>query len=488
MERDSELAECFLSMLGADFERDYWERAPLLALRTELPPALRKLFNAEDLPKLSATLAGMGVSPQVMRNGESCRPREICWDLLEGGSIILNKVDTFWPPIGRLCASLRERFLHVFAVMYISPRNTRAVPAHSDDQDVFVLQLAGSKAWSVYGAPVELPYSHEQVGKQELLDDAGVRELAGPPLITAELTPGSLLYMPRGFVHEARATTAGMSAHITLTVQTSDLNWMTFVRDGLHALHKERVAARMPLALDPQLGGYGAVVAGAYERAGGANGDTTNGGVALGSRMTEEESRAVASGVAVGGSGGRGVTMGAAAHGAREADVSDGGDSGGGTDADAQTVEAAFAAYHELTDATSQDAERAFELGMLSLRRKLASLNESQDRWISRLETVAQGRAGALPAMLRCVDGAHLSMAVGQRRPRGAPVLLQCVLKEQGHQIPFNAGLSAALEVIVAVGKRGAAFAPSDLPEADAYEQVSLCARLLRLGLVCSTE
>ena len=98
-----------------------------------------------------------------MREGTRCEARELCRDFLEGGSIIVNKIDTLWPPVGRLCAALRSRFLHVFAVMYLTPRASRAVPAHSDDQDVFIVQLAGEKAWTVYGSPVELPYTHEQV-------------------------------------------------------------------------------------------------------------------------------------------------------------------------------------------------------------------------------------------------------------------------------------------------------------------------------------
>ena len=44
--------------------------------------------------------------------------------------------------------------------------------------------------------------------------------------------------------------------HVTLTVQSSDLNWSAFVRDGLAELHRRRNEARLPLPLDPGFGGY----------------------------------------------------------------------------------------------------------------------------------------------------------------------------------------------------------------------------------------
>ena len=92
-----------------------------------------------------------------------------------------------------------------------SNRFNQAVPAHTDDQDVFVLQvaaygglqpgrraaawlqprdqhvlppqLAGCKHWRVYRPPLPLPYSHEQLGK----DHASplTSEMLGDPILEA---------------------------------------------------------------------------------------------------------------------------------------------------------------------------------------------------------------------------------------------------------------------------------------------------------------
>ena len=48
------------------------------------------------------------LEPQLMRDGNRCEPREILRDYLDGGSAIINRVDQLWPPIGRLCATLRR--------------------------------------------------------------------------------------------------------------------------------------------------------------------------------------------------------------------------------------------------------------------------------------------------------------------------------------------------------------------------------------------
>ena len=134
-------------------------------------------------------------------------------------------------------------------VMYSTPRGShrpfrRTRRPGRDHPTARRLQIG---AWRVYGSPIELPYTHEQLGKKGPID----MQSLGKPLLQTELTPGSVLYMPRGFVHEARATEGGSSLHITLTVQTSDLCWRTFVRDGLIALHKSQEACSLSLSSPP---------------------------------------------------------------------------------------------------------------------------------------------------------------------------------------------------------------------------------------------
>ena len=67
--------------------------------------------------------------------------------------------------------------------------------------------------------------------------------------MTVEMYEGSLLYLPRGVLHEARAEASEGSLHVTLTVQTSDLNWAELMMDGLYELHRQHSPLRHALPL-----------------------------------------------------------------------------------------------------------------------------------------------------------------------------------------------------------------------------------------------
>jgi ribosomal protein L16 Arg81 hydroxylase len=82
---------------------------------------------------------------------------------------------------------------------------------HRDDADVFVVQTAGSKTWRV----------HEGVADGRW----GPGPVSGDPpaeVLHTELSAGEVLYIPRGFAHQAVAG-AGLSAHLSVTVREVDL-------------------------------------------------------------------------------------------------------------------------------------------------------------------------------------------------------------------------------------------------------------------------
>jgi hypothetical protein len=139
---------------------------------------------------------------------------------LNGCSVVLNHGDLLSPWIAALCLDLQKSFPHAYANCYLTPPNSQAVPPHADDRDVLVLQLVGSKDWQVYeNVPVPYPYPHEQVGKDGL--PVPLEVLEGPTSISTTLRPGDVLYMPRGFVHQAKCTQS-LSFHVTIALATHD--------------------------------------------------------------------------------------------------------------------------------------------------------------------------------------------------------------------------------------------------------------------------
>lgn len=139
---------------------------------------------------------------------------------LNGCSVVLNHADLLSPWIAALCEDLQKTFPHAYANCYLTPPNSQAVPPHADDRDVLIIQVVGAKDWQVYkSVPVPHPYPHEQVGKDGMHVPSTVLE--GPVAISTTLRAGDVLYMPRGFVHQARCTDSA-SFHVTVALATHD--------------------------------------------------------------------------------------------------------------------------------------------------------------------------------------------------------------------------------------------------------------------------
>jgi len=176
--------------------------------------------------------------------------------LLNGASCVVNHAEYVWQPFTKLCRELRSKLLHVYCNSYVTPPVSQAVPAHADDRDVFILQILGRKHWRVFGTPpIKFPYSDEQVGKNV---DIPSSVWDSPPAIDCVLNPGDVLYMPRGFVHEAHCPAETSSWHATLAVATHDWSWTkvfaSTIAEAMDAEASARWRAAVPLTLGGHLG------------------------------------------------------------------------------------------------------------------------------------------------------------------------------------------------------------------------------------------
>ena len=143
---------------------------------------------------------------------------------LDGCSCLQNHADLLSPTLAKICLDFEETFPNVYGNTYLTPPNSQAFRPHADDRDVFVLQLWGQKDWKVYErVPIPYPYAPEQVGKDGL--EVPPQVLEGPKCIEATLSKGDVLYIPRGYVHEASCSTDDMSFHVTIAIPTFD--WTT---------------------------------------------------------------------------------------------------------------------------------------------------------------------------------------------------------------------------------------------------------------------
>lgn len=117
-------------------------------------------------------------------------PEQLLGLYRKGATLVLSHTDRMIPSIHALCHSMsRELGFAVWGNMYITPPGGSGFAKHTDDHEVFVLQLHGQKAWSVY-------------------------EAVGTPTLV-EMKAGDALYLPRGVEHSA-ACNVSPSVHLTL--------------------------------------------------------------------------------------------------------------------------------------------------------------------------------------------------------------------------------------------------------------------------------
>ena len=135
--------------------------------------------------------------------------------LAMGASLVANAVERVAPEVRALTDMLAERFAgSAGANLYCSFQGVQAFASHCDLHEVFAIHLAGEKVWRIYEnraeAPLVGPGTDEAA--QRLIDAAKGRVLA-----EVTMRPGDLLYIPRGFYHDALASSAE-SLHLTLGV------------------------------------------------------------------------------------------------------------------------------------------------------------------------------------------------------------------------------------------------------------------------------
>eukprot|EP01065_Artemidia_motanka_P002621 TRINITY_DN11243_c0_g1_i2.p1 TRINITY_DN11243_c0_g1~~TRINITY_DN11243_c0_g1_i2.p1 ORF type:complete len:380 (+),score=63.36 TRINITY_DN11243_c0_g1_i2:60-1142(+) len=152
--------------------------------------------------------------------------------LTEGFTVVLNRIETRTAVLRKLCANLEERLgVPTGANIYVTPRVTGRVSQgfdpHFDPHDVAVVQVSGSKKWSVEWPPPLPCLPRKDQDRRIVGFSDGHKE--GPRRQTFVLTSGDVLYLPRGTVHaaEVSAGAAEHSVHVTFSFEASSRTFET---------------------------------------------------------------------------------------------------------------------------------------------------------------------------------------------------------------------------------------------------------------------
>ncbi len=134
----------------------------------------------------------------------------------DGHTVVLQGLHRLWPPLIDFAGALTAELGHPVQInAYVTPSGSQGFAAHYDVHDVFVLQIAGHKRWTVHD-----PVHVDPLRTQPWTDHRqAVRERAGEqPAMDTVLEPGDMLYLPRGYIHSAEAM-GDICAHLTVGVQ-----------------------------------------------------------------------------------------------------------------------------------------------------------------------------------------------------------------------------------------------------------------------------
>lgn len=129
----------------------------------------------------------------------------------QGCSVVLNDVDSLTPGMQAVSDALEGAGLgKAQANVYISWQSHKAFPAHYDTHEVWAVQVEGEKYWNIWEGRAEWPIPHPVFRAH---DQAHHESAKGRLREKVLLKTGDLLYLPRGWYHDALAE-APSSVHI----------------------------------------------------------------------------------------------------------------------------------------------------------------------------------------------------------------------------------------------------------------------------------
>ena len=247
-----------------DFAERHWGRAPLLRRGTDAG-AFRDVLDLDGVDEL---LSRRGMRTPFLRLakdgavvdsrsftgpagagaeiGDQVRDDAVAALFADGATVVLQGLHRTWAPVIDLTTRLAAELGHPAQCnAYVTPPRSRGFCAHYDVHDVFVLQLAGRKHWTVHP-----PVHPDPLRNQPWNDHATAvrRRAAEEPALDLVLEAGDVLYLPRGWLHSAAAED-DVSAHLTVGVHVVTRYALVEALAALVADDAD-LRASLPLGLD----------------------------------------------------------------------------------------------------------------------------------------------------------------------------------------------------------------------------------------------
>jgi bifunctional lysine-specific demethylase and histidyl-hydroxylase NO66 len=231
--RDRPALDRVVSVGASEFAREYWDERPLLSSAVS-PDGFADLFSEQAVDELVSRrglrtpFLRVTKDGQVLPGGRFTAPGGIGASIadqvdedkvlelfVDGATLVLQGLHRVWPALVEFTSQLSTDLGHPCQVnAYVTPAQSQGFSAHYDTHDVFVLEIAGEKRWQIWEPVLSRPRAAQPWTDYRTEVEKRASE---EPVIDTVLRPGDALYLPRGFLHSARAL-GGTTIHLTVGI------------------------------------------------------------------------------------------------------------------------------------------------------------------------------------------------------------------------------------------------------------------------------
>jgi ribosomal protein L16 Arg81 hydroxylase len=233
-----------------EFQARFYERAVCVVRRGQ-PSYFDSLLTIDHLDRVLTT--GLARHPEItlVQNEKTITSNEYVDDsgrvdpvratrlFRQGATIVFTHLHQRIPSLGRLCEALERAFSSRMQTnIYLTPPAAQGFAPHWDTHDVFILQIAGTKHWTIYDTRIALPLQNQHFDRTV--------DSTGPITMEFTLEPGDVCYIPRGAIHAARSSD-DTSLHITTGLLA--FTWTDLLLQAVVAAGMSDVALRQNLPI-----------------------------------------------------------------------------------------------------------------------------------------------------------------------------------------------------------------------------------------------
>ena len=234
--RSADLSDSFDDLMTLDAVDE------LISERGVRTPFVRMAKDGRLLDKSQFTASG-GFGAEVTDQVDSAA---VLAAFAAGNTLVLQGLHRLWPPLIHFVGDLVRELGHPVQVnSYVTPAASQGFSPHYDVHDVFVVQIAGTKRWSIH-SPVHVHPLNNQPwsDRRSAVED----HASNTPELDIVLEPGDVLYLPRGWIHSAQAL-GDTTVHLTIGVASyNDYDLAHHVLKSLGDI--ESLRAPLPAGLD----------------------------------------------------------------------------------------------------------------------------------------------------------------------------------------------------------------------------------------------